>query len=129
MLRSKKALRASLALAVASIALAVPSQAATGQAANAQGKPGASEEYNLSIYNRTHDNIGTYPCVAHEWNFPNWPIASIASNCNRRVWLHRNIDKSDSPMCVPPADQAWVTDIPEAFQHPAILEVGKAAWC
>ncbi|ANZ17466.1 hypothetical protein SNOUR_20895 [Streptomyces noursei ATCC 11455] len=129
MARLKRIFRISLALAAASVALATPSQAAAGHTTHPQGKLGVADDNGISIYNRTQENIGNYPCVGHDWNFPNWPIASIATDCNRRVWLHREIDRSDTPLCVPPVDQAWVTKIPEAFQHPAILEVGAVGHC
>lgn len=71
---------------------------------------------------------GYFPCdSAHDWTFPTWPIRFMNDiNCNRRVFLYDNIDKTGHVICVSPGN---TRSIPEEYDKPAIVAVGKIAIC
>ncbi|MFD9865362.1 hypothetical protein [Streptomyces alboflavus] len=113
------------------IALAVAAFAAVGTSASAQAD---DQEPNWVItYERIptnpprYDKLDSYYCYDHEQGFPRWPINMINnSGCDRRVWVHKNVDKEGDEYCIKPGQTAINI---RSIKHPAWLVVGAKKTC
>ncbi|PZT73032.1 hypothetical protein [Streptomyces sp. AC1-42W] len=110
-------------LAVAAISVIFGS-VSTSHAAEQAGE--VSTWY-LDITDNAYHKNSSYPCTAHDWYYPSWPIDwTYNVNCGRRVWLHENVDKTGRDICIGPG-QAKFT--PFGYAYPAVFTVGAAKPC
>lgn len=74
---------------------------------------------------------GAYPCQldsAYDYRNPSWPIDLInTTQCNRRVWLYANLDKSGEKKCIPPGAARKITD--QDLKLAMILRIGARGGC
>lgn len=71
--------------------------------------------------------IGSYPCSAYDWFYPLWPINMVDnSGCDRRVWIHSNIDKTGTEYCIGPGSIR--VGIP-TITAPGVFAVGAKKPC
>ncbi|WP_172387105.1 hypothetical protein [Streptomyces sp. MNP-20] len=82
----------------------------------------------------TYEKVGTryyyldaYPCEEYDWAYPLWPINAIDnSGCDRRVWVHKNVNKEGDEYCIRPGQHAIGI---RKIEHPAWISVGKKKTC
>lgn len=74
---------------------------------------------------------GAYPCQldsAYDYRNPSWPIDLInTTQCNRRVWLYANLDKSGEKKYIPPGAARKITD--QDLKLAMILRIGARGGC
>ncbi len=111
-----------------SLALAAAATAITYTPAQADDR----RQYWVDTYEwdpglRRYDFLDAYPCADYEQAFPRWPINMIDnSGCDRRVWVHKNVDKRGDEYCIKPGQIAFGI---RKIEHPAWIVVGAKKTC
>ncbi|MFJ9917434.1 hypothetical protein [Actinacidiphila glaucinigra] len=73
-------------------------------------------------------SLGSYPCEAYDWYYPSWAINMVDnSGCDRRVWLHSELDKTGYEIYIGPGSTR--IGITGSITQPAILAVGAKSPC